>query len=96
MYKIIKNLKNCKNGLLFKVIRRRMFAVINRLRPANLKDYRQCAPNATGFLSDVYKRGTRAKKFLADGVQCGRSMIEMLGVLAIIGVLSIGGIAGYG
>lgn len=28
-------------------------------------------------------------------VQQGRSMIEMLGVLAIIGVLSIGGIAGY-
>ena len=27
--------------------------------------------------------------------QIGRSMIEMLGVLAIIGVLSIGGIAGY-
>lgn len=26
----------------------------------------------------------------------GRSMIEMLGVLAIIGVLSVGGIAGYG
>ena len=26
---------------------------------------------------------------------CGRSMIEMLGVLAIIGVLSVGGIAGY-
>ena len=38
---------------------------------------------------------TRAQKFLADGVQCGRSMIEMLGVLAIIGVLSVGGIAGY-
>ena len=60
----------------------------NNLRP-------QCAPDATGFLSDVYKRGTRARKFLADGVQCGRSMIEMLGVLAIIGVLSVGGIAGY-
>ena len=28
-------------------------------------------------------------------VQRGRSMIEMLGVLAIIGVLSVGGIAGY-
>ena len=28
-------------------------------------------------------------------MQCGRSMIEMLGVLAIIGVLSVGGIAGY-
>lgn len=27
--------------------------------------------------------------------QSGRSMIEMLGVLAIVGVLSIGGIAGY-
>lgn len=26
----------------------------------------------------------------------GRSMIEMLGVLAIVGVLSVGGIAGYG
>ncbi len=72
--------------------RRRMFLKPendhNNLRP-------QCAPDATGFLSDVYKRGTRAQKFLADGVQCGRSMIEMLGVLAIIGVLSVGGIAGY-
>lgn len=28
--------------------------------------------------------------------QTGRSMIEMLGVLAIIGVLSVSGIAGYG
>ena len=28
-------------------------------------------------------------------VQNGRSMIEMLGVLAVIGVLSVGGIAGY-
>ena len=27
--------------------------------------------------------------------QCGRSMIEMLGVLAIVGILSVGGIAGY-
>ena len=28
-------------------------------------------------------------------IQSGRSMIEMLGVLAIIGILSAGGIAGY-
>ena len=28
-------------------------------------------------------------------LQNGRSMIEMLGVLAIIGVLSVGGLAGY-
>ena len=95
----------------------------------------QCAPDATGFLSDVYKRGTRAQKtrtletvesgvdkvissceknpnvhktymnFLRQrktaldaplhAVSSGRSMIEMLGVLAIIGVLSVGGIAGY-
>ena len=55
----------------------------------------QCALDATGFLSDVYKRSTRAKKFLADDVQCGKSMIEMLGVLAIIAVLTVGGIAGY-
>ena len=100
----------------------------NNLRP-------QCAPDATGCLSDVYKRGTRAQKtrtletaesgvdkvvssceknpnvhktymnFLRQrktaldaplhAVSSGRSMIEMLGVLAIIGVLSVGGIAGY-
>lgn len=27
--------------------------------------------------------------------QKGRSMVEMLGVLAIVGVLSVGGVAGY-
>ena len=27
--------------------------------------------------------------------QCGRAMIEMLGVLAVVGVLSVGGISGY-
>ena len=32
---------------------------------------------------------------LSDGKQIGRSMIEMIGVLAIVGVLSVGGIAGY-
>ena len=32
---------------------------------------------------------------LSKKSQAGRSMVEMLGVLAIIGVLSIGGIAGY-
>ena len=33
--------------------------------------------------------------FLKKKLESGRSMVEMLGVLAIIGVLSIGGIAGY-
>ncbi|MBQ8870232.1 MAG: hypothetical protein IJ019_02515 [Alphaproteobacteria bacterium] len=47
------------------------------------------------FLSDMYKKRTQAKKHRLDAAQFGRSMVEMLGVLAIIGVLSIGGIAGY-
>ena len=34
--------------------------------------------------------------FRNDICSVGRSMIEMLGVLAIVGVLSVGGIAGYG
>ena len=33
--------------------------------------------------------------FLTKSEQSGRSMVEMLGVLAIIGVLSVGGISGY-
>ena len=44
------------------------------------------------------QRGTRARKALVETRQTnllGRSMIEMLGVLAIVGVLSVGGIAGY-
>jgi len=43
----------------------------------------------------VYKKSTQARKYQADGLQYGRSMVEMLGVLAIIGVLSVGAIAGY-
>ncbi len=35
------------------------------------------------------------KKQIQNQAQDGRSMVEMLGVLAIVGVLSIGGIAGY-
>ena len=38
---------------------------------------------------------THNKKSQADAALCGRSMVEMLGVLAIIGVLSIGAISGY-
>ena len=34
-------------------------------------------------------------KILSKNDQRGRSMVEMLGVLAIIGVLSVGGISGY-
>ena len=46
-----------------------------------------------------YMNFLRQRKTALDAplyeVSAGRSMIEMLGVLAIIGVLSVGGIAGY-
>ena len=51
--------------------------------------------NAQPCLSDVYKNGTRARRRQADVPLCGRSMVEMLGVLAIIGVLSVGAMSGY-
>ena len=57
-------------------------------RPKNGADAQPC-------LSDVYKDGTRAKRRQADAPLCGRSMVEMLGVLAIIGVLSVGAMSGY-
>ena len=50
------------------------------------------------LLERCVQRGTRARKALVVTRQTnllGRSMIEMLGVLAIVGVLSVGGIAGY-
>ena len=55
---------------------------------------RQCA----ALLERRVQSGTRVRKAQAVTKQTnpiGRSMIEMLGVLAIIGVLSVGGIAGY-
>ena len=55
----------------------------------------ECDAEAPTFLSAVYKRCTQAKKRQAYAPQYGRSMIEMLGVLAIIGVLTVGSIAGY-
>ena len=55
----------------------------------------KCAGYTQYFLSDVYTNSTQTKKAQVETVQSGRSMIEMLGVLAIVGVLSVGGIAGY-
>ena len=57
-------------------------------RPQNRTDAKPC-------LSDVYKERTRAKRRQADVRLSGRSMVEMLGVLAIIGVLSVGAMSGY-
>ena len=73
---------NVINGYFFNVIRRHLFRVtIRGLRPANLDcRIRLCVTSGNDYRV----------------IQCGRSMIEMLGVLAIVGVLSVGGIAGYG
>ena len=37
----------------------------------------------------------QSKKQIQNQAQSGRSMVEMLGVLAVIGVISLGGISGY-
>ena len=55
----------------------------------------ECSADTKLFFDDVYTNSTRMKKAQVETVQYGRSMIEMLGVLAIVGVLSVGGIAGY-
>ncbi len=57
-------------------------------RPQNRTDAKPC-------LSDVYKMSTQAKRRQTDVRLSGRSMVEMLGVLAIIGVLSVGAMSGY-
>ena len=50
-------------------------------------------PQGTNATSETYRRsGARGAKVYSES---GRSMVEMLGVLAIIGVLSVGGVAGY-
>ena len=59
------------------------------------KEHMECSADTKLFFDDVYKSGTRGKKQQVDVLQYGRSMIEMLGVLAIVGVLSVGGISGY-
>ena len=55
----------------------------------------ECSADTKLFFDDVYTNSTRTKKAQVETMQSGRSMIEMLGVLAIVGVLSVGGIAGY-
>ena len=48
------------------------------------------------FKAKSLKNNTKKNlKYSSKEKSKGRSMVEMLGVLAIIGVLSIGGISGY-
>ena len=57
--------------------------------------FRRMLQMRRNFLTPCTLIRTQGKKLPADMALCGRSMVEMLGVLAIIGVLSIGAIAGY-
>ena len=47
------------------------------------------------FIFKERKNEVKIQHNLLRKKEFGRSMVEMLGVLAIIGVLSVGGIAGY-
>ena len=55
----------------------------------------ECDADTQSFLSAVYKKRYTSEKIASRFKQSGRSMIEMLGVLAIIGVLTVGSITGY-
>ena len=55
----------------------------------------ECGVAAPTFLSAVYNQRYTSEKVASRCKQSGRSMIEMLGVLAIIGVLTVGSITGY-
>ncbi len=80
----------------------RKFNVINWLFSRGINEFRPVKLFATHFFilrhcrtcsGNLNQRGKPVDD--TKVMQCGRSMIEMLGVLAIIGVLSVGGIAGY-
>ncbi len=83
-------------ALLFK---RSMFTQDSRNKSENDGSWERGLSVCCKFLKRIYHTGhsansLRSKPSVANNC-VGRSMIEMLGVLAIIGVLSVGGIAGY-
>ena len=82
---ILRHFFNVIRGHFFSVIRGHFFNVIRGHRPANL----DC------LITSGNDSKVECVKPVDDICCLGRSMIEMLGVLAIIGVLSVGGIAGY-
>ena len=57
--------------------------------------FRKMVQIRRNFVTTCTIRSTQGAKLPADATFSGRSMVEMLGVLAIIGVLSVGAIAGY-
>ena len=63
--------------------------------PKNLDSVRECAEIFKRRVQKEYTSAKISSRHQLNEFSLGRSMIEMLGVLAIIGVLSVGGIAGY-
>ncbi len=57
--------------------------------------FRKTVQMCSNFATTCTRKGTQGAKLPIDATFSGRSMVEMLGVLAIIGVLSVGAIAGY-
>ena len=57
--------------------------------------YLNCTKDTQSSFEQRVPNRYTSKRVASRFAQIGRSMIEMLGVLAIIGVLSVGGIAGY-
>ena len=91
---IFKNLKNsvlCSlNAITFNVIRRR-----NSMLEVPWRRIHNIIAAAMSMFFNTHNSALSCHSFPQRARECGRSMIEMLGVLAIIAVLSVGGITGY-
>ena len=78
--------------------RKRMCAILEDDKQCGLTKGLEVVRQCAVLLERRVQSSTRVRKVQTVTRQTnpiGRSMIEMLGVLAIIGVLSVGGIAGY-
>lgn len=93
---IFKNLKNC-------LFSRPFYSTLNAMFVREHSELSRTFRNIKAILSNrmytpeysANELTLKAKDDYKSEPQAGRSMIEMLGVLAIIGILSVGGIAGY-
>ena len=87
-----------KGKIMALLLQKSMFTQDYRDKLDNDGCWRRWSGVCCKFLKQMYHAGysTNELALKANDDNCvGRSMIEMLGVLAIIGVLSVGGIAGY-
>ena len=87
-----------KGKIMSLLLQKSMFTQDYRDKLDNDGCWRRWSGVCCKFLKQMYHAGysTNELALKANDDNCvGRSMIEMLGVLAIIGVLSVGGIAGY-